>query len=285
MRFRATILEPSVVRRFHNILTAVAKMSKECVLRLTADSVYLISSEPNSVLGGPSAWGEIDKAKMFSDYNMEGVSSEDNEIYMEFSPDAIQKNLTTLKSPNVRGLKIKLTKRNNVPNLTFEVKLGGAISERQVVHDVPVTVLQRKYWSDYKAPETPPVNVSLNIEDIKRFRTILEKYKSIGSLLSIQAFREGSLNLTIETDEVKVSGRFKNLKTPILRPGFEPWVLEEMDVASVKVDIKRLNHFLAAEIINPEKVVLNVVDKSLVHILMVSNEMTFQIFIPKSGKY
>lgn len=273
------------MHRFHIILTAVAKMSKECVLRLTAESVYLISSGHDSVLRGPSAWGEIDKSQLFSEYNMEGVCSEDNEIYMEFSPDAIHKNLTTLKSPNVRGLKIKLTKRNNIPNLTFEVSLSGANSERQVVHDVPITLLQRKYWSEYKAPETPIVNVSLNIDDIKRFRTILEKYKSIGSILSIQAFREGSLNLTIESDEVKVSGCFKNLKKPKLRPGFEPWELEEMNEASVKVDIKKLHHFLAAEVINPEKVVLNVVHKSMVHVLMVTNEMIFQIFIPKSGKY
>ena len=40
----------------------------------------------------------------------------------------------------MRGLKIKLTKRNNIPNLTFEVSLSGANSERQVVHDVPITV-------------------------------------------------------------------------------------------------------------------------------------------------
>jgi HUS1 checkpoint protein len=274
-----------MVRKFHTILTAVAKMSKECVLRLTADNIFLISSEPNSVLGGPSAWGEIDKDKLFSDYHMEGVSSEDNEIYIEFSPDAIHKNLTTLKSPSVRGMKLKLTKRNNAPNLTFEVNLGGATSTRQVVHDVPVAVLQRKYWSDYKVASLPPVNVSLTIEDIKRFRTMLEKYKSIGSVLCIQAFREGSLNLSIETDEVKVSGTLKNLKSPILRPGAEPWELEEMDVAKVKVDIKRMNHFLAAEMINPEKVVLNIVHQSLVHILMVSPEMSFQIFIPKSGRF
>jgi len=285
MRFRATIVEPRLVRKFHTILTAVEKMSKECVLRLTPDNMFLISSEQNSVLGGPSAWGEIDKGKLFTEYNMEGVSSEDNEIFIEFSPGAIHKNLTTLKSANVRGLKLKLTKRNNSPNLTFEVNLGGATSNRQVVHDVPVTVLQRKYWSDYQIPPLPGVNVSLSIEDIKRFRTVLEKYKSFGNVLSIRAMREGSLNLNIHNDEVKVETTMKNLKAPILRPGFEPWEMEEMDEARVKVDIKRINHFLSAEIINPEKVVLNVVADSMVHILMVSSEMSIQLFIPKSGKY
>ena len=47
--------------------------------------------------------------------------------------------MTSLKSGNVQGLKLKLTKRNDIPNLTFEVLLGGAISS-WVLHDLPVTV-------------------------------------------------------------------------------------------------------------------------------------------------
>jgi len=283
MRLRARIDDVASVRRLDIILTAASKMSKECVLRFTQDKVYIISADSNSVLGGPVAWGEFEKDKLFCEYNMEGVCENSNEIYLEFSPDTLHKSLTSLKSGNVQGLKLKLTKRNDIPNLTFEVLLGGAISS-WVLHDLPVTVIARKYWNDYKSPTLPPVNVSLVIHEIKRFRIILDKYKSIGSLLTITGYKEGTLNLSIQTDEVKVSGHFNNLKAPVLKPGSEPWDVDLQDSASVKVDIKRLNQFFSAEMLSPQKVILNLVDYDLVHILMVTQDITYHMFIPRSGK-
>lgn len=285
MRFRATITDPHLVRRFDTILTAASKMSKECVLRITQDRVYVISSEAISVVVKPTAWAEIDKDKLFDEYNMDGVSEEENEIYVEFSPDTLHKNLTTLKSSSVRGLKVKLTKKNTGPNLTFEVKLGLGLTLRQVNHDVPVQLVPRKYWSDYAKPILPTVNVSLLIGDLKRFRTLLEKIKSFGNFLSITGYSEGSLMLSIQTDEVKISGRIKNLKAPVLRPGHEPWSMEEMESATVRVDIKRLNHFITAEMINPERVVMNLVDNEMIFFLLVAPEISYQIFIPKTDKH
>ena len=56
----------------------------------------------------------------FGEYNMEGVSAEANEIYLEIIPDNLGKALRS--TSNARSLKIKLTKKN-VPCLTFEVEL------------------------------------------------------------------------------------------------------------------------------------------------------------------
>ena len=42
-----------------------------------------------SVSGGPAVWAEIDQESFFNEYNIEGVSSDQNEIYLEFSPDKL----------------------------------------------------------------------------------------------------------------------------------------------------------------------------------------------------
>jgi len=51
---------------------------------------------------------------------MEGVSKEDNEIYLELVPDNLTKCLRC--SQNAKNIKIKLTKKST-PCLTFEVEL------------------------------------------------------------------------------------------------------------------------------------------------------------------
>ena len=62
----------------------------------------------------------ISQDHFFSEYNMDGVSAEANEIYLELIPDNLLKSLKTAQS--AKSLKIKLTKKH-VPCLTLEVEL------------------------------------------------------------------------------------------------------------------------------------------------------------------
>ena len=58
----------------------MGKMAKLCVLRLTADKIFFILTD-QSVFGGPAVvWAEIDQEIFFNEYNIEGVSSDQNEI-------------------------------------------------------------------------------------------------------------------------------------------------------------------------------------------------------------
>merc|ERR1719209_1182410 len=100
----------------------MAKISKECVMRLTSEKVYFILSD-QSASGGPAVWAEINQDCYFNEYNIEGVSEDQNEILLEFVPDKLAKTINSLKSGQVKSVKMKLTKKNNVPCLTFEVEL------------------------------------------------------------------------------------------------------------------------------------------------------------------
>lgn len=122
---------------------------------------------------------------------MEGVSSEDNEIYLELIPENLGKALKAAQ--NARSLKIKLTKKH-APCLTLEIELVQTClliktiifkinivniyiiiisfqpslthRPRVVVHDVPVTVIPRRMWRDYSEPTMPHFDVSLHLYDV-----------------------------------------------------------------------------------------------------------------------
>ena len=62
-------------------------MAKGCVLRITKDRMYFIISE-SGVTSRYSLglWAELDQGHFFNEYQMEGVSEENDEIYIEIQP-------------------------------------------------------------------------------------------------------------------------------------------------------------------------------------------------------
>ena len=182
MKFRARMIEQLAVKKFYSIVVTMGKMAKMCVLRLTADKMFFILTD-QSVSGGPAVWAEIDQESFFNEYNIEGVSSDQNEIYLEFSPDKLAKTLNSLRTGQTRSVKVKLTKKNDTPCLTFEVEMMGAplVSSRTCVHDFPVIVLPRKLWSDFREPGLPQFDVSICLPEMKRLKHLLERHNSDSS--------------------------------------------------------------------------------------------------------
>ena len=117
-------------------------------------------------------WCEIDQDCYFNEYNIEGVSQEQNEIYLEFVPDKMAKTLSILKTSNPRGLKMKLIRRSEVPCLAFEVEMGQPLRDRNCVHDFPVVVLPRKLWGEYKEPTMPRFDISICLPELKKLRQV-----------------------------------------------------------------------------------------------------------------
>ncbi len=60
MKFRGRITDQLSIRKFYNILGTMAKLSKVCVMRLTADRMFFILTENTGggATGGgaPSVW-------------------------------------------------------------------------------------------------------------------------------------------------------------------------------------------------------------------------------------
>jgi len=290
MKFRGRMIEQLSIRKFYSVIGTMAKIAKSCVMRLTADKVYFILTDQNAS-GGPAVWCEMEQESYFNEYNIEGVSAEQNEIFLEFVPDKLAKTLTGLKSGPTKSLKMKLTKKNSVPCLTFEVELPALSLSRVCVHDIPVSVLPRKVWGEYKEPPMPPFDVSICLPELRKLRHLMERFKTLGQAVTITASKQGKLSLKVESDEGVFSTHYPDLKVPVYRDDTLPWrkpdsqaVTDPEYSASVRVDLKRLGLFLAGEQLQPKRAIANIVEGEVLHMFFVHDDLLVQYFLPATSK-
>ncbi|KAB0342797.1 hypothetical protein FD754_019723, partial [Muntiacus muntjak] len=259
MKFRAKIVDTACLNHFTRVSNMIAKLAKTCTLRISPDKLNFVLSD-KVANGGVSMWCELEQENFFSEFQMEGVSAENNEIYLELTSENLSRALKTAQ--NARTLKIKLTNKH-FPCLTISIELLSiSNSSRVVTHDIPVKVIPRKLWKDLQEPTVPDADVSIYLPVLKTMKSVVEKMKNISNhlvnckilnLQIIEANLNGELNLKIETELVCVTTHFKDLENPPLASenGSQDRNSEEM--AEVHIDIRKLLQFLAGQQVNPTK--------------------------------
>ncbi|XP_014372506.2 checkpoint protein HUS1-like [Alligator sinensis] len=263
------------------VINTIAKLAKTCTLRLTPDKLYFILTD-KVANGGVSMWCELSQGNFFDEFQMEGVAAEHNEIYLELTPENLSRALKTAQ--NAKTVKIKLTNKH-CPCLTVAVELPSlASSSRIVTHDIPVAVIPRRLWNDFKEPSVPDFDVSIYLPVLKTMKSVVERMKNLSNSIVIEANLNGEMNLKIETDLVSVTTHFKDLGNP-------PWVsdgdsqnsTQDRDpetMAEARVDIKKLQQLLAGQQVNPTKALCNIVSKRIVHFILLHEDVYLQYFIP-----
>ncbi|NXF23908.1 HUS1 protein, partial [Rhodinocichla rosea] len=281
MRFRAKIVDLACLNHFSRIINTIAKLAKTCILRLTVCKLYFILSD-KVANGGSSMWCELSQGNFFDEFQMEGVAVEHNEIYLEFVPENLWRALKTAQS--AKAVKIKLTNKH-CPCLRVAVELPSlSSSSRIVTHDIPVGVIPRRMWNDFREPSVPDFDVSIYLPVLKTMKSVVERMKNLSNLIVIEANLGGEMNLKIETDLVSVTTHFKDLGNP-------PWASEDgcessaqgrdlQSMAEACIDIKKLQQLLAGQQVNPTKALCNIVHKRIVHFILLHEEVSLQYFIP-----
>ena len=66
------------------VIATMAKLARTSVLRITKDYLYLIIVDDSVPANKPVVWCLLEQTHYFNEYNMAGVSEEQNEIYLEF---------------------------------------------------------------------------------------------------------------------------------------------------------------------------------------------------------
>lgn len=226
-------------------------------------------------------WCELKQENFFDLYQMEGVSKDHNEIYVEIVAENICRALKSAQ--HAKCLKIRLTKRQQVPCLTFEVELPSLHSNaRMVMHDIPVNVIARRLWDDYQEPEMPDFHVCLCMPSLKILKNITERLKNLSTYLTISANQKGDMNLKVETEMVTAKTSFQGLEIPEFDEDSQApsklW--PEDQFASARIDIRKFLHFLSGQQINPYKVICNVINESAIHFFIVHDNLSLQYFIP-----
>uniref|UniRef100_A0A3B3R9R7 Checkpoint protein n=1 Tax=Paramormyrops kingsleyae TaxID=1676925 RepID=A0A3B3R9R7_9TELE len=277
MRFRAKILDVGCLNSFTRVVNTISKLTKTCTLRLTADNLYFMLSD-KVANGGVSMWCELDQGNFFDEFQMEGVASDANEIYLELVPENLSRALRTAQ--NAKSLKAKLTKKH-CPCLTLAAELPSLSSvSRVVTHDIPVDVIPRKLWHDFREPTVPDFDVSIYLPPLKTMKNVIDRMKNLSNFLVLEANRSGQMNLKIETDLVSVSTHFRDLGNPPCDGGSQGASQDLETMAQARVDIKKLQQFLSSQQVNPSKAMCNIVDKKMVHFVWLHENASLQYFIP-----
>ncbi|XP_055006637.1 checkpoint protein HUS1 isoform X2 [Boleophthalmus pectinirostris] len=225
--------------------------------------------------GGVSMWCELAQVNFFDEYQMEGVTLDDNEICLEVAPENLARALKTVQ--NSKALKVKLTKKH-CPCLTVAADLPSLSSvSRVVTHDVPVDIVPRKLWHEFKEPHMPDFDVSIYLPPLKTLKNVVDRMKNLSQFLVLEANMSGEMNLKIETDLVSVTTHFKDLGNP-------PWDdVSQRDrevMAQVRLDVRRLQQFLTGQQVHPTKALCNLVHHRLVHLILLHEDVSLQYFIP-----
>ena len=168
----------------------------------------------------------------------------------------------------------------------------------QCTHDVPVSLIPRRLWRDFREPEMPPFDVSVYLpNDLKQLKHIVERYRSLGNHLVLHANRSGHLKMALDSDEISVVTHFKNLSIPCFddthpqlrrqrgagrRRSASALDLDMEEFMCCRVDLKRFHLFVvsAADQIAPRKVVVNLVAGKMIHVFLVHDDVHIQYFIP-----
>ncbi|KAB0364445.1 hypothetical protein FD754_008601 [Muntiacus muntjak] len=248
-----------------------------CTLRISRDKLNFVLSD-RVASGGVSMWCELEQENFFSEFQMEGVSAENSEIYLELTPENLSRALKTAQ--NARALKIKLTNKH-FPCLTICIELlSMSSSSRVVTHDIPVKVIPRKLWMDLQEPTVPDADVSIYLPVLKTMKSVVEKMKNISNHLIIEASLNGELNLKIETGLVCVTTHFKDLGNPPLASENASQDRNSEQMAEVHIGIRKLLQFLAGQQVNPTKATCNIVKNKIVHFDLLHEDVSLQYFIP-----
>ncbi|XP_055936529.1 checkpoint protein HUS1-like [Argiope bruennichi] len=272
MKFRGKMVEISSIQHFTRILNTIGKLTKIAVLRITPSHLYFTFNE-RITTGGSSLWCEIPQDHYFCEFNMEGLSSEYNEIYLEFQIDNL---ITAFKSAQAaKSIKLKLTKKH-VPCLTLEVELPSLHSNsRCVVHDVPVLVIPRRLWEQFQEPSMIQFDVSIYMPSLKTVRSVVERMKNIGTFMTMFASSDGEIDLRCETDTVMITTHFKDLNLTSVSAH-----TSEKIKAECRIDIRKFNQFLFGQQINPAKVVCNITNHQMVQFFLLHDDVSIQYFLP-----
>nr|XP_046226552.1 checkpoint protein HUS1 isoform X2 [Scatophagus argus] len=282
MKFRGKIVDIACLNHFTRVVTTISKLTKMCILRLTPDNLFFILSG-KVANGGVSMWCELPQANFFDDYQMEGVSSEDNEICLEVTPDNLSRALKTVQ--NAKAVKVKLTKKH-CPCLTIAAELPTLSSiSRVVTHDVPVDVIPRKLWHEFKEPSMPDFDVSIYLPPLKTMKNVVDRMKNLSNFLVMEANMNGEMNLKIETDLVSVTTHFRDLGNPpwgddASQEGGPSQSRDPEAMAQARVDIRKLQQFLMGQQVNPSKAMCNIVHERVVHLILLHEDVSLQYFIP-----
>lgn len=271
MKFRAVISDSACLKQFVYVVNAVAKLTKVCTVRITASSIYFIVIESTSLNSTPGLWCELKQHEFFSEFKMEGVNKEYDQIYFEVRTDTLARALSVLRGMHSSALRLWLAQRQSAC-LSMLIRQEGG---RLVTHHVPITLLPRRLWTALEEPRVPAFHASLQLPPLRVLRSVSDRMRRLSSRIAVSADSTGRLQLRV-TSHVVSASTFFQCRSLVPAVG----ELSHPEEASVTVDVKPLATFLSGAELQSYKAICNVIHERMLHMLLVHDGVTLQYFIP-----
>nr|AAW25102.1 SJCHGC09161 protein [Schistosoma japonicum] len=259
MKFRIKTNDPGCIEYFSNIVQMVAGLAKNVILHLNKGQLSFVIKE-RVVFGGITAWCDLEHAVLFSERICEGISPDQDEIFLElimdhllhcirsntlstsnhnslYSSSSTSNSCTTMNKSRIGsnsltgnfdpsicrllGLKIKLVRRKT-PCLAIELEQSSVTGRsRSVWHFIPVQVVPPRLWDEFIEPPDPDFDVSIFFPPVKTLRPFVDRMKKFAKFVIISANGSGELNFSINVESLAcVKLTFRGLKA-------RSWMLQE----------------------------------------------------------
>lgn len=160
---------------------------------------------------------------------------------------------------------MKLAKKNDQAVLSFEINGLTTVGRKvRVAHDVKIEILKPADVAKLTEPLCPEPDVSCHLPyryanrssisqthillpPLQKLRTIVERMRPMSDILSIRANNSGSLQISINTESVKVDTEWKNCKNPKMTEEDPP---DPEHMFSVMVSIRSFLKFLNSHVVS-----------------------------------
>ncbi|KAG1778990.1 cell cycle checkpoint [Suillus placidus] len=223
MRFRATIENVPI---FYRLIQAVEKLQKKCIMKFTETEMHVICNDDANE-GGIQVWSVVKVDTMFTSYRIQ--SNANNTITLTLSAEALLSALRSssssassssvaaaiLPSYDADEVVMKLAKKNEQAVLSFEM-YGMSRSGRKVrvAHDVRIDVMRPAEGDKLHEPRCPDPEVHVLLPPLLKLRTIVERLRPLSDVLALRANNSGILQLSINTDTVKLETQWVKCGNP-----------------------------------------------------------------------
>ncbi|XP_053670467.1 checkpoint protein HUS1 [Anopheles nili] len=246
MKFRAVMTDSVIIKEFLNVIGTFSRMQKNLIINVQPTKMMLLID--SETYDGQYLWCEIDATNrdgFFSEYIMDGINSEHNQIYMTCQANSFLRALSYVRNNTVDYIKLKLVKTHMA---CLSVEMATTISNEQdymtpkIQHAIPVTVVPRSEWNQFDIPLEVEYDLTIVMPSVKSLRTLLDKMKNLAPTVTLYATLNDELSLVVETEVVTVASHYKNLKCgPVRHNCPEPTEqLTNLSEACCRVETKKL---------------------------------------------
>ncbi|EAU85091.2 hypothetical protein CC1G_08064 [Coprinopsis cinerea okayama7 len=184
--------------------------------------------------GGIQVWSQIKVPSLFTNYRIQ--SNANNEITMVLSSEALAGALrsaaanpssalsaggtsngaaTSTSSFETEEVVMKLVKKNDMGMLSFDIhgvtRVGRVV---KVTHDVRVDVMKPTEVAKLNEPMCPEPDMTVLLPPLHKIRTIVERLRPMSNILAVRGNNAGCLQLSINTEGVKVDTEWRGCTNP-----------------------------------------------------------------------